>query len=105
MSLAAVSIETLWDDVSILLSDGTNVGTWQLATDDLDDGTAVTYAYGLRSVGVSVYLNVTDIAGNGYANQGDYFTLTGALVTTTTYTVTLIYDPTSSEITHQTFTG
>jgi len=105
MTLAAVSIDTLWDDVTILLSDGTDTDTWAMATENLDGGSAVTYRYTTASTNLGVFLNITDIAGNGYANQGDYFTLTGTLSATTTYTVTLIFDPTSSEITHQTFTG
>jgi len=108
MTLAAVSIETLWSDVTILIDDGTNTDSWtNISSEDLQTGQAVTKNYGICTIGaLDVTLKMTDIAGNGYANQGDYFTLTASsFLTTTTYTVTLIFDPTSSEITHQTFNG
>lgn len=100
---AESNIDIIWSDVTILLSDGVTTATWALFAEDLDGGSAVTAAYGSRSVGGTVFLNVTDITGNAYVNQGDYFTLTGSLSTASTYTVTLVYDPTASEICHRTF--
>jgi len=100
-----LNIDTIWSDVTILLSDGVTTDMWTPWAEDLDGRTAVTAAYGSRTVGVPVFLNIMDIAGNGYLNAGDYFTLTGSLLATTTYTATLVFDPTASEICHQTFTG
>lgn len=108
LTLAAVSIETLWTDIDVLISDGTNsVGWADLASTDLDDVAGDRMDYGPETLGsVTVTLNVTDLSGNGYANQGDYFTVTGVtFLSTATYTITLIYGPTASSMTTINFNG
>lgn len=88
-----------WDDIKILLSDGTNFAEWQTATSDLDGGMAVTMQYGSRSLGsMTVYCNVTDIGGNGCVNAADYFVLSGVFSTSTTYNAVLVYELTSEQI-------
>ena len=58
---------------------------------------------------LSIYCNVTDLIGNGYVNQGDYFTFTTPSSSTfapyTTYTVTIMHDPTAAETCHTSFAG
>jgi len=107
---APMSKDTAWSDVSILISDGTNTVSWAPLTTDLDGGATVKYAGAMKALGtVSVWCNITDLAGNGYVNQGDFFTLTTgsdpAFSTSTTYTVTVMYDPSSSKVCDATFQG
>jgi len=108
MTLAQVSIETIWSDVTILISDSANTGSWyNISAAHLDDGLMTTKNYGDTIVGsLAVNLRITDLAGNGYLNQGDYLTLVAETFSETTrYTVTMIYDPTASEMCHTTFSG
>ncbi len=105
---AAVSIETMWSDISIMISDGTDAAAWiNISSSDLDGGTVVKHNYASVTLGsLVVWLNVTDLAGNGYLNQGDYLSLTAnSFSSTSTYTLTVLYDPTSSEMTHVTWVG
>jgi hypothetical protein len=58
--------------------------------------------------GIDVQMNATDIAGNGRVSMGDYITLTaadGAFSVSTTYTLTLVYEPTGGAMTNYVFTG
>ncbi|MBU1158436.1 MAG: hypothetical protein KKE24_03775 [Candidatus Thermoplasmatota archaeon] len=107
-TLSAVSIDTRWTEIDILISDGTYSDDWtNISTKDLDDGSFTTKNYGAASLNtLTVFMNMTDISGNGYVNQGDYFALTAnAFANTTTYTVILIYAPTASEMARMTFSG
>ena len=105
------SKDTVWSDVSILLSDGTEtISFGNITTEDfMSDSGTVTKSLGYRDLGnLSVYMNLTDLAGNGYANQGDSFTLTtggGAFSNAITYEVFLMYDPIGAVITSVTFQG
>jgi len=112
---APMSKDTAWSDVSILISDGTNTVSWAPLTSDLDGGATVKYSGAMKEFtagGVQVWCNITDLAGNGYVNQGDFFTLTsgstapaGPFSSSTTYTVTVMYDPSSSKVCDATFQG
>jgi len=106
----AMSHDTYWSDISIQLSDGTNTVQWQPLTTDLDDGTTAKYVGGSRTLGtLTVWCNITDIVGNGYVNGGDYITFTTGSTNTFSaaeiYTISIIYDPTSSKIYDTTFSG
>ena len=110
MTFAPVSVDTQWSDVTILLSDGTNTQQWTPLTTDLDNATTAKYVSASKTLGsLTIYLNITDLAGNGYVNQGDYFTATTPSASTfssaTTYTVTIMHDPTAAEICHLNFQG
>ncbi len=112
MTFAPMSKDTQWDDVSILLSDGTNTKSWTPATADLDNGTTAKWnsiAAAVNLGTLKVNISITDLAGNGYVNQGDFFTLTlgtgQAFSSATTYTVTIMHDPSAAEVCHQTFQG
>jgi hypothetical protein len=55
-----------------------------------------------------VYCTFTDLAGNGYVNQGDFATFQtvgAAYSASVTYTVTVMHDPSSAEICHASFNG
>ena len=109
LTFAPMSMDTPWGDVSILLTDWNTTVLWSPLTTDLDDATTAEWVGGSQMLGtLKVFANITDLAGNGYVNQGDYVTLTvggGAFSATTTYTVTIMHDPSSAEICHITFQG
>jgi len=108
-TFAPMSEDTTWSDVSILLTDGTNNVLWKPATVDMVGAGTITHAYSSQMLGtLRVYCNVTDLAGNGYVNQGDYFTLTvggGVFSVASTYTAVILHNPTGSEICHSDFQG
>jgi len=93
--------EASWTDVTInLLQGSTTVGAWEPVSGDLDTGVLVTAPYGLQG---GVFLNVTDVGGDGNIDNGDYFTLTGAL--SGSYTILMVYEPTSGQMTEKAFTA
>ena len=51
------------------------------------------------------YVNVTDMGGNGYMDNGDYFTITGTFASGTSYIVTLMYEPTDGQMVSHTWTA
>jgi zinc-ribbon domain len=111
-TFAPMSRNTSWSDVSILLTDGLNTATWSPLTTDLDNGTVAKWNHVVTTANLGtlkVNISIIDLAGNGYINQGDYFTLTlgtgQAFSTATAYTVTIMHDPTSAEICHISFQG
>jgi flagellin-like protein len=104
------SRETGWSDVSfVLTAEETSVEYSNLTTEDLMADTATTKCLGYRELGgIDVYMNVTDLAGNGYVNQGDSFTLTvggGVFSSSITYEMYLMYDPLGAVIASMTFQG
>jgi len=107
---APMSKDTAWTDVSILITDGVTTVSWAPLTTDLDNGTTAKWNGASKVLGIiSANCSITDLAGNGYVNQGDFFTITGgpgaAFLTSTTYTVTIMYDPSSAKICDTTFQG
>ena len=108
-TFAPMSKDTAWSDVSIVLTDGAATQTWKVLATGWSTGTTKTWNGGPLSVGsLSVYLNITDLAGNGFINQGDYFTLVAAntgFSGTTTYTVTIMHNPSAAAICHLDFQG
>ncbi len=111
-TLSAATSQVVWSDVAIQVSDGMDFATWRPNSEDLTSSSAypVTYSYGTRGglTGIDVEMNMTDLAGNGMINNGDYFTLTatdGAFSASTTYTLTLIFEPTGGDMMWYSFTG
>ena len=108
------STDTTWDQLTIILTDDssaisfTNTTTASMSS---HSGTmmTVTHCVGSRALGnLTVWMNATDLAGNGYVNQGDSVTLTtagGEFSNSTTYTISLLYKPTGDSITSMSFTG
>ncbi len=112
VEFTAPTSEVAWSDVTVQLSDGTNTVSWNTFTTELLTNTnppAVWNTGPTKTLGaLTVYLNITDLAGNGRMSNGDYVTLQttgGAFATSTTYTLTLLYDPTSGSMLAYTFTG
>ena len=109
LTFAPVSADMQWSDVTILLSDGTNMVQWTPATASLDNATTSKQLLGTCTLGsLTVYCNVTDLAGNGYVNQGDYIVLTaggGSFSEATTYACTIMYDPTAGAVCYINFHG
>jgi flagellin-like protein len=107
----APSKTTSWDEITIQLSDGTSTVQWQPVKADLSStsGTKIK-AFTPVSLGtLTVWCNITDLIGNGNLNGGDLFTFTtgsaAPFATSGTYTINIIYDPTSEKIYDTTFTG
>ncbi|MCJ7464872.1 MAG: hypothetical protein MUO81_09060 [Thermoplasmata archaeon] len=86
-----------WSELSIELTEGTNYAGWQIDAQDLNTGTSVTHDYGARSLGsLTVFLNVSDIAGNGYADWKDGFEITtgnGTFSHGDIYLVFVLFEP------------
>jgi flagellin-like protein len=105
------SKDTVWGDLFIVLIDGSgNTATFDnMTTLSLSTGSPVTVSFGSRTLGaLSVFMNVTDQAGNGYANQGDSYSLTtsgGIFSNAVTYEVFLMHNPTGSQINSMSFLG
>lgn len=108
------SRDTTWDNIAIVLTTDTdaisfnNTTTLSMTT---TSGTVMTVSHcdGSRNLGtLKVWMNATDLAGNGYVNQGDYITITtsgGSFSKTITYSIFLIYKPSGDTITSQSFLG
>jgi flagellin-like protein len=102
-TLTQPTAEASWTDVTInVLQGSATVGTWEPVSSDLDTGVLVTALYG--EYGTSgVFLNVTDLGGDGNIDNGDYFTLTGAL--NGSYTILMVYEPTNGQMVEKTFSA
>ncbi len=105
------SKDTVWGDVSfVLTAEADSISFVNFTTEDMmsDSGT-VTKNLGYQPLGnLSVYMNLTDLAGNGYVNQGDSFTLTtggGAFSNAVNYDINVMYDPIGAVIDSVTFQG
>ncbi len=98
-----------WENVTVRLTDGTETVDWSLAMGGLSGGVANTTEFGTRTLGsLTVFLNVTDLDGNGLTNLSDYLTFTtsgGKFNPARDYTVTLIYKPTLDVIVQSAFRG
>ncbi len=106
-SVTSPTSEVSWTDLTIVLQTGANSATWSTASQSSLTGTGVqTQPLGAQTLGTtSFYLNVTDMGGNGYINNGDYFTITGTFASATSYTVTLMYEPTDGQMVAQSWTA
>jgi len=108
------SKDTTWDKLTIVLTDDSNAISFNNTTTASMSGqsgtvTTVTHSDGSRVLGaLTVWMNATDLAGNGYVNQGDSVTLTaagGQFSKSTIYTISLLYKPSGDTIASQSFTG
>jgi predicted RNA-binding Zn-ribbon protein involved in translation (DUF1610 family) len=112
IEFSAPTSEISWSDVAIQLSDGWHTVSWTNTTTKSLTGTSPpeVWHYGhAQDLGtLSVFLNVTDLAANGRMNIGDYITLTTSgleFSPSTTYTLTLLYEPTDGSMLAYDFTG
>lgn len=104
------SRDIFWGDISIVISDGTNLTSFKnITTSALHTGEPVTASYGSQPfTSFTVFMNATDFTGNGYINGGDSFTLTsggGNFANNITYEVSVIYTPSGAKIVSDTFQG
>jgi hypothetical protein len=107
-TFASISRDTVWSDITIVLSDGLDSIAWTPSTSELDNGIETTAQYPVVMLGdISVFCNITDLAGNGRISGGDFFTLTtgspNRFDATGPYSVTVIYDPNGGQICSTTF--
>jgi hypothetical protein len=111
VAFTAPTSEVAWSDVTIQLADGSNTVTWDtMTTEGLTSSSPPAVFNGaVKTLGtLSVYMNATDLAGNGRMSNGDYITLQvgGAVFApSTTYTLTLLYEPTGGSMLGYNFTG
>lgn len=104
----AVPENVSWSDLRILLTDGTDLVSWDnMTSEDLDDGLADLHSYGTVTLGtLDVTMTATDLIGNGLVDYGDYFALAAASFSPdTVYEATVIYEPTDGTMASCTFTG
>jgi hypothetical protein len=98
-----------WNEITVYLTDGTATVYWSLSMAGLDSGSLNMSEFGPRDVGtLVVFLNVTDMAGNGSVSIGDFFTFTtsnGKFNPARNYVVTLEYKQTLDVIAQSTFVG
>lgn len=103
--------EVVWSDLTIQLNDGMNSVSWHPDTLGLTSATPPAvwrYSSGQQIGSIDVWLNVTDLDGNGQINAGDCITLTtsgGAFSASTSYTLTMLYEPTGGSMVSYVFTG
>jgi len=108
-SLSMITKEIPWGDVSILLQSGTIADTWRPTTAGLTGmpGKMLPgYAQPIDS-GRYVYCNVTDIAGDGQVDSGDFISLEpgAAFSAYSLYTLTLLHGPTGGMMVSYNFAG
>jgi flagellin-like protein len=104
VALTSPTSTVKWGDMQIQLTDGTNTLSYTNQTTALLTSATPpkVWHYGsARTMGtLSVWLNVTDLAGDGKVSSGDYFVFTTSGASTfsvsATYSLTIIYTPTGS---------
>jgi hypothetical protein len=102
-----------WTDITLQLSAGAYTIAWaNLTAQDLtsnEKNTTWHYGHPLILGSMLVWLNVTDLAGDGRLNNGDAITFTTGSAETfsenKTYTMTLLYEPTDGSMLSLDFTG
>lgn len=101
----ANDVSLSWSDFEIELTDGRNHATWNTSAQDLDSGTMTRYDYGPSSLGtLTVFLNVTDVAGNGVIDQRDKLEITaggGEFTEDDIYLVRIIWKATDGVVSEE----
>jgi hypothetical protein len=110
ITVVAITEAVEWSDLTIVLTDGDYAASWSPSSLDLNDGVAVIHDYGVRELGpLIVTLSICDLAGNGYLNGGDFFSLVSTEGTSfgagTEYTVNIVHEPTDALVAIMSFTG
>jgi hypothetical protein len=99
-----------WSNVIIQVGSVAAFYQWNPSTEDLTDVTppAVFNSGSFVTSGLTAYMNVTDLAGNGRMDYGDYITLTTggeAFSPSTTYSLVLLHNPPLGLMLFYNFTG
>lgn len=97
--------EVKWDDISsVQLGDGTNTVAWSNVTSAKESGTIPAAGhYGSKTLtSLTVFLNITDLAGDGKVSNGDYIVFTTysspTFASTSSYQLTLLYKSTGGSL-------
>jgi len=97
ITITSISDATAWSDVRIGLQDSYSWVYWYPTTADLTGAPPVIHSYGSQTLGsLSVILNVTDVSGNGWVDNGDYITIQAppsGFDYYTYYTLQLTFEP------------
>ena len=109
-ALSQPTISVVWDDIAIELSTQVSVASWHPHYDGLAGSGLMTDNLGAMPLGsMTVYCSVSDLIGNGFINNADYFELTTSGTPTfspsTTYSLTIIYEPTGGQMASMDFQG
>ncbi len=108
VTFISVSEEVPWSDVALLLSDNLNSASWHPVSSDLTGAVLEQQDCGSDMLGsLAVSLAVTDLAGNGVVDGGDYFVLapSPSFSAATTYTVTVMWEPSGGNMGQAYFSG
>lgn len=100
-SLGIVNSEMPWSDLEITLDDGSDIVFWYPMSSDLTGDLTETAEYGPGHLsGMSVYLTITDNAGDGDADQLDSFVISpmSSFSTSVDYVVTIMWEPSAQEV-------
>lgn len=95
------STQTGWDDVTIILSDGSASVSWNPSSSELEGQSPAVYEFAPVALGnMTLFCNMTDADGDGQVEEGDYFTLTtGSAVRfskSVSYTILVVHEPTDT---------
>lgn len=92
----------MWDEITIQLTDGTSTVNWSLTMEGLNGGEYNTSQFAPQLLGsLTVYLNITDVDGNGAVNSTDFFLFTtsgGKFNPIGNYVLTWIFEPTGIDV-------
>jgi len=108
LTFGAVNEDIAWEDISFLISDGTNSGGWSnLTAAMLSGGLGDTQVMQDVTIGsLDVSFTIQDLSGNGKADQGDNIKLTATSFSASVdYVFTAIYEPTDGNMAEATFSG
>ncbi len=108
LTFVAIQGEAVWDDVSLILGDGSYAAAWALDSEALTGAGGVTHDFGTEALSTMyVALSVSDELGNGRIDAGDslFFAPTPDFSPTTEYALAVLYEPTDGLICGRTFTG
>jgi hypothetical protein len=104
-TLTAPTSETSWTDLTVIIQTGASSQSWANITQTALTGTGVQTQALVGVMTTTIYLNVTDLGGNGIMSNGDYFTLEYAFASGTSYTLTLQHEPTDGTMATHSWTA
>ncbi|OGS56607.1 MAG: hypothetical protein A3K60_02210 [Euryarchaeota archaeon RBG_19FT_COMBO_56_21] len=90
-----------WYDLRVMLNDANGTASWSPESSQLNNGTYSEQVFSLQLLGdITVMCTIVDLAGNGYANVGDFLIITSGtdhlFSSSVTYTLYVLYEPSGS---------